>query len=271
MVRVLGCDPVTRAPTGCGRSSAASCRTPALPDRLRVAEAVELFAPPGHATATELLERFGLARRRRSAFAALSGGERQRLFLVLALLNRPAAGDPRRADPGPRPGRPARRLVGDLPAARRRHDRAAGHPRAGRGRGAVRPGRGDARRAGARRGHARRAGRPARRWATVRFSCRTRQRRLLDQLSRLPGVRDVDRSRGRSPSAATGRSSRTSATARPRRARSRPTSASRSPTSRPRSSPCSTSPPPDRDGGHPMTYDRTGPRSADGHRPRQCG
>jgi ABC-2 type transport system ATP-binding protein len=37
----------------------------------------------------ELLEQFGLAARRRSAFASLSGGERQRLFLVLALLNRP--------------------------------------------------------------------------------------------------------------------------------------------------------------------------------------
>ena len=37
----------------------------------------------------ELLEQFGLAGRRRSAFGSLSGGERQRLFLVLALLNRP--------------------------------------------------------------------------------------------------------------------------------------------------------------------------------------
>jgi ABC-2 type transport system ATP-binding protein len=37
----------------------------------------------------ELLSRFGLAERRRSAFGSLSGGERQRLFLVLALLNRP--------------------------------------------------------------------------------------------------------------------------------------------------------------------------------------
>jgi ABC-2 type transport system ATP-binding protein len=36
-----------------------------------------------------LLAQFGLAERRRSAFAGLSGGERQRLFLVLALLNRP--------------------------------------------------------------------------------------------------------------------------------------------------------------------------------------
>jgi ABC-2 type transport system ATP-binding protein len=36
-----------------------------------------------------LLDEFGLAARRRSAFASLSGGERQRLFLVLALLGRP--------------------------------------------------------------------------------------------------------------------------------------------------------------------------------------
>ena len=36
-----------------------------------------------------LLEQFGLAERRRSAFASLSGGERQRLFLVLALVGRP--------------------------------------------------------------------------------------------------------------------------------------------------------------------------------------
>jgi len=43
----------------------------------------------GARRAEELLERFGLAARRRSVFSALSGGERQRLFLVLALLNEP--------------------------------------------------------------------------------------------------------------------------------------------------------------------------------------
>jgi ABC-2 type transport system ATP-binding protein len=57
-----------------------------LPDRLRVGEAVWLF---GGRDGSELLERFGLAERRRSPFASLSGGERQRLFLVLALINRP--------------------------------------------------------------------------------------------------------------------------------------------------------------------------------------
>jgi ABC-2 type transport system ATP-binding protein len=60
-----------------------------LPDRLRVSEAVELFATTRSGRGVDLLERFGLAPRRRSAFGSLSGGERQRLFLVLALLNRP--------------------------------------------------------------------------------------------------------------------------------------------------------------------------------------
>ena len=52
-------------------------------------EAVELFSTGRAGDGGELLDRFGLAERRRSAFASLSGGERQRLFLVLALLNRP--------------------------------------------------------------------------------------------------------------------------------------------------------------------------------------
>jgi ABC-2 type transport system ATP-binding protein len=63
----------------------------ALPDRLRVGEAVDLFSSaadrPG--SMDGLLAAFGLAEHRRQAFSALSGGQRQRLFLVLALLNRP--------------------------------------------------------------------------------------------------------------------------------------------------------------------------------------
>ena len=57
----------------------------ALPDRLRVGEALHLFGGRDG----ELLDQFGLAPRRGSAFASLSGGERQRLFLVLALVNLP--------------------------------------------------------------------------------------------------------------------------------------------------------------------------------------
>lgn len=60
-----------------------------LPDRLRVGEAVRLFANGGTAAGETLLEEFDLGHLRRSPFANLSGGERQRLFLVLALLNEP--------------------------------------------------------------------------------------------------------------------------------------------------------------------------------------
>src|SRR6516164_3693047 len=87
-LRVLGYDPVTQA--GLLRPLVGSqLQDSALPDRLRVAEAVELFGTPRARDGGELLSRFGLAPRRRSAFGSLSGGERQRLFLVLALLNRP--------------------------------------------------------------------------------------------------------------------------------------------------------------------------------------
>jgi ABC-2 type transport system ATP-binding protein len=85
VVRVLGLDPVVdgarvRSLIGSQLQSAA------LPDRLRVGEAVRLFAGVDR---DDLVEQFGLADRRRSPFSALSGGERQRLFLVLALVGRP--------------------------------------------------------------------------------------------------------------------------------------------------------------------------------------
>ena len=87
-IRVLGLDPARDA--GRLRQLVGSqLQDSALPDRLRVGEAVQLFAGPGARDGDELLERFDLAARRRSPFAGLSGGERQRLFLVLALLNRP--------------------------------------------------------------------------------------------------------------------------------------------------------------------------------------
>jgi ABC-2 type transport system ATP-binding protein len=85
---VLGFDPVRQA----GRLRpliGSQLQDSALPDRLRVGEAIDLFATVRAASRDALLEQFGLAQRRRSAFASLSGGERQRLFLVLALLNRP--------------------------------------------------------------------------------------------------------------------------------------------------------------------------------------
>jgi ABC-2 type transport system ATP-binding protein len=87
-VRVLGLDPVRQADR-LRPQIGSQLQDSALPDRLRVAEAIELFATARAADGDELLVRFGLDQRRRSAFAGLSGGERQRLFLVLALLNRP--------------------------------------------------------------------------------------------------------------------------------------------------------------------------------------
>ncbi len=84
-LRVLGLDPVTQADL-LRPKVGSQLQSSALPDRLRVGEAVRLFAGRD---AGDLIERFGLADRRRSAFASLSGGERQRLFLVLALVNHP--------------------------------------------------------------------------------------------------------------------------------------------------------------------------------------
>jgi ABC-2 type transport system ATP-binding protein len=84
-LRVLGLDPVTE-PDRLRTMIGSQLQSSALPDRLRVGEAVRLFSGGDGA---ELLGQFGLAGRRRSAFASLSGGERQRLFLVLALVNRP--------------------------------------------------------------------------------------------------------------------------------------------------------------------------------------
>jgi len=63
----------------------------ALPPRLRVAEALDLFASfyERRADAGELLDILGLTEKRSSAFDKLSGGQKQRLFIALALVNRP--------------------------------------------------------------------------------------------------------------------------------------------------------------------------------------
>jgi ABC-2 type transport system ATP-binding protein len=87
-LRVLGYDPSTQAEQ-LRPHIGSQLQDSALPDRLRVREAVDLFATSRARDAGELLDRFGLMPRRNSAFGSLSGGERQRLFLVLALLNRP--------------------------------------------------------------------------------------------------------------------------------------------------------------------------------------
>lgn len=87
-VRVLGLDPQVDG-TRLRPLVGSQLQDSALPDRMRVAEAIELFSGPRAMPVDGLLSAFGLAEHRRRAFSALSGGQRQRLFLVLALLNRP--------------------------------------------------------------------------------------------------------------------------------------------------------------------------------------
>ncbi len=89
-VEVLGLDPARHADQLRHRIGA-QLQSAALPDRLRVAEAIRLFArAQGQQVDTgAVLEAWGLRPLRRRTFAALSGGERQRLFLALALLGQP--------------------------------------------------------------------------------------------------------------------------------------------------------------------------------------
>ncbi len=87
-IRVLGLDPTADADRLRGLIGS-QLQESGLPDRMRVSEAVDLFDNTRAGLGPGLLERFGLAARRRTAFSSLSGGEQQRLFLVLALLNRP--------------------------------------------------------------------------------------------------------------------------------------------------------------------------------------
>jgi len=63
----------------------------ALPDRIKVWEALELFASVS-ANAADwrlLLDQWGLSEKRQANFSSLSGGQRQRLFIALALVNNP--------------------------------------------------------------------------------------------------------------------------------------------------------------------------------------
>ncbi len=89
-VRVLDFDPRTQAQS-LRRHIGSQLQESALPDRIKVWEALDLFASvtPNALDWQTLLEQWGLAEKKKASFASLSGGQRQRLFIALALVNNP--------------------------------------------------------------------------------------------------------------------------------------------------------------------------------------
>jgi ABC-2 type transport system ATP-binding protein len=89
-VRILGLDPRTDAHRLHQRIGVQLQETQ-LPDKLKVREALELYASfyPDPADWRELLERWGLTGKSNSSFVKLSGGQKQRLFIALALVGNP--------------------------------------------------------------------------------------------------------------------------------------------------------------------------------------
>jgi len=90
IISVLGIDPRHDAPA-LRHQIGSQLQESALPDRLKVWEALDLFASvtPDALDWHVLLEQWGLDEKRKSSFASLSGGQRQRLFIALALVNNP--------------------------------------------------------------------------------------------------------------------------------------------------------------------------------------
>lgn len=89
-IEVLGSDP-RQAGSALYERIGVQLQESALPPRLQVGEALDLFASfysrPVEAGA--LLEQLGLSDKKRSPFAKLSGGQKQRLFIALALVGDP--------------------------------------------------------------------------------------------------------------------------------------------------------------------------------------
>jgi len=89
-VRVCGLDPQVSS-RELKHEIGASLQATALPDKLRVMEALRLFAGfyKRRRDPEELLKRFGLEEKRNTYYGQLSGGQKQRLALAMALLNDP--------------------------------------------------------------------------------------------------------------------------------------------------------------------------------------
>jgi len=89
-VSVCGLDP-QRDPDALKQEIGAALQATALPDKMRVIEAIRLFASfyKRHRDPQELLKRFGLDDKKNSFYSQLSGGQKQRLALTMALVNDP--------------------------------------------------------------------------------------------------------------------------------------------------------------------------------------
>jgi ABC-2 type transport system ATP-binding protein len=89
-VSVCGLDPQTSAQE-LKHEIGAALQATSLPDKLRVMEALRLFASfyRRRRNPEELLKRFGLEEKRNTFYSQLSGGQKQRLALAMALVNDP--------------------------------------------------------------------------------------------------------------------------------------------------------------------------------------
>jgi ABC-2 type transport system ATP-binding protein len=87
---VCGLDP-QKNPNELKNEIGATLQATSLPDKLRVSEAIRLFASfyKRRRNTDELLKRFGLEEKRHAFYNQLSGGQKQRLALAMALINDP--------------------------------------------------------------------------------------------------------------------------------------------------------------------------------------